>query len=208
MASDDAEKPDAVEFLEALYGDPLRRETSRAGILLTVVGLAEIAVLLFGGKLTATSFFPVSFGDRADVLPMLMALVVLLLTVGFALRALTDFFRSKEARLLIARYVEHERVAAVERSARAIDEQQPEQEGEGDSEPDPWWVPVFDAQQAAERNIRRLEERLGLRRAPRVLRAIRLWAEIGVPLLIGCYGIVTSMPQLLALGRALLQRNT
>jgi hypothetical protein len=60
-------------FLEGLYGDPLRPETMRTGRQLIIASAVCAAVVLFNVRLQSTSLIPLDFGNRIDVLPMLLA---------------------------------------------------------------------------------------------------------------------------------------
>ena len=92
-------------FLEALYGDPLREETARAGRYLIIASAICMAAVLFKVRLQSTSLVPIDFGSRADVLAMLLALAVLLLFCSFAMRAATDVFRDREVSIIVVRSV-------------------------------------------------------------------------------------------------------
>jgi len=59
-------------FREGLYGDPLRPETMRKGHHLIIASAVCAAVVLFKVRLQSTSLVPLDFGNRVDVLPMLL----------------------------------------------------------------------------------------------------------------------------------------
>jgi hypothetical protein len=86
----------ASDFLEALHGDPLRVETMRSAHHLVIVSAITIAVVLFKVRLQPTSLIPLDFGERADTLPMLLSLAVLLLFLGFIARAIMDVLGDEE----------------------------------------------------------------------------------------------------------------
>jgi hypothetical protein len=109
-------------FLEGLYGDPLRPETMRTGRQLIIASAVCVAVVLFNVRLQSTSLIPLDFGNRIDVLPMLLALAVGLLLVSFVLRATTDLLRERETAKLVVEYIEGERVKAAHRAAMETEE--------------------------------------------------------------------------------------
>jgi hypothetical protein len=128
-------------FLEGLYGDPLRAETMRTGRHLIVASAVCAAVVLFEVRLQSTSLVPLDFGNRIDVLPMLLSLAVVLLLVSFVLRAATDLLRDRETTKLVVEYVEAQRVKAALRGARETEQEIAESDREyheGPSDPDPW----------------------------------------------------------------------
>jgi hypothetical protein len=136
----DASSEKLTTFLEGLYGDPLRPETMRTGRHLIIASAVCAAVVLFKVRLQSTSLVPLDFGNRVDVLPMLLAPAVVLLLVSFALRAGTDLLRERETAKLVVEYIEGDRVKAAERAARETEEGIAESEREyrdGPSEPDP-----------------------------------------------------------------------
>jgi hypothetical protein len=96
----------------------------RTARYLVVTSTICTAVALFKVNLKPSILNPFDFGvgDRGDVLPMLVALAVLLLSVSFLLRALTDLLRDREASLLATRYIEKERVKAAQAAARETDD--------------------------------------------------------------------------------------
>jgi hypothetical protein len=181
----EAAEATASRFLEALYDDPLRAETMRTARYLVVTSAICTAVVLFKVNLKSSILNPFDVGDRVDVLPMLVALAVLLLSVSFLLRAMTDVLRDREASLLVTRYIENERVKAAEKSARETEDGISASEDEyhnGPSEPDPWWEPYVKIKEAADAAVSNAENRLGIRRLPRKLREARKILEIAVPL--------------------------
>jgi hypothetical protein len=199
----------ASGFLEALYDDPLRTETTRTGRSLIIVSAICMAVVLFKGRLQPTSLVPLEFGDRVDVLPMLVSLAVLLLLASFALRAATDVFRDREAAVLVTRYIENERVKAALASARATDEEEAASEreyhdGYPPSEPDPWWEPYVEIKEAADAAVAKAENRIGIRSFPRKLRAVRKILEIGVPLVFAGVALFLSRASLGTFAAALI----
>jgi hypothetical protein len=200
-------EPTSSGFLEALYDDPLRTETMRTGRYLVIASAICMAVVLFKVRLQSTSLIPLDFGDHVDVLPMLLALAVLLLPVSFLLRAMTDWFRDREAGLLVTRYIENERLKAAEKAARETDEDEAASEREyheGPSvEPDPWWEHFGEIREAANAAVARAEKRIGIRRFPRYLRAARKILEIGVPLAFATAALFLSRAQLGAFAAAL-----
>jgi hypothetical protein len=190
VSNDNSEKDASTErqtssFLEGLYGDPLRAETMRTGRHLIIASAICATVVLFNVRLQGTGLIPLDFGNRADVLPMLLSLAIILLFVSFVLRASTDLLRERESAKLVIEYIESERVKAAEKSARETEEGIAESEREyrdGPSDPDPWWEPYFEVKQAADAAVQKAEERLGIRRWPRELRRIRTILEVGVPI--------------------------
>jgi hypothetical protein len=191
----------ASGFLEALYDDPLRTETTRTGRYLIIASAICVAIVLFKVRLQSTSLVPLDFGDRVDVLPMLVSLAVLLLLASFALRAATDWLRDREAAVLVTRYIENERVKAALASARATDEEEAASEreyheGYPPSEPDPWWEPYVEIKEAADAAVAKAENRIGIRSFPRRLRAVRKILEIGVPLVFAGVALFVSRASL------------
>lgn len=185
MAESPDKKPSDIEFLESLYGEPLRQATSRAGKTLVIAGLAAIAIVKFNGRYEKTNAFPLIFDHAEEILLWAALIGVFLLVVNFLLKALTDLAREKEAELLVARYLESVRVDAAVRVARAIDDQEPDPREEERPEPDPWWEEVGKVREAAENAVIEKEKRLGLRKKPLLLRRIRVLAEVSAPLIIG-----------------------
>jgi hypothetical protein len=170
--------------LEALYGDPLRAETMRAARHLVIVSAITIAVVLFKVRVQPTSLVPLDLGERADALPMLLSVAVLLLFLNFITRATTDLLRDLETNVLVTRYIEDERVNAAKKASSAVDddlERQQHEDQYGSSEPDPWWKDYYEIKEQSDEAVSKAEERLGIRRWPRGLRRWRKYAEIGVP---------------------------
>jgi hypothetical protein len=186
-------------FLEGLYGDPLTAETMRTARYLVVASAICTAVVLFKVRLQSTSLIPLDFGDRIDVLPMLLSLAVLVLLVSFCLRAATDLLRDRETGILVTRYIEVERTAAALASAREVDSDMADQQREdyeGYSEPEPWWERYGEVSEAADAAVKRAEERIGIRRLPRMLRRVRSVLEIGVPSVFAVVALVLSRASL------------
>lgn len=210
-AKSDSVEPLASSFLEALYGDPLRTETMRTGRHLIIASAICIAVVLFKVRLQSTSLIPVDFGDRVDVLPMLLSLGVLLLLLGFMTRATTDVLRDLETALLVTRYIESERVKAAKAAAEQADDDMAQQHHEdeyGPYEPDPWWEPYYDIKVAADAAVERAEGRIGIRRLPRELRRVRKVLEIGVPIAFAVVALILSKGSLSAFVTALIAEFT
>jgi hypothetical protein len=200
VAEENTEQKESAEvtdsnFLEALYGDPLRAETARTGRYLVIASAICMAVVLFKVRLQSTSLIPVDFGSNIDVLPMLLSLAVVLLLLSFSLRAATDIFRDREASILVTRYIENERVKAAELAAQETENDIAEGQREyqdGPSEPDPWWEPYIEIKQAADAAVSKAEKRIGIRRQPRELRRARKILEIGVPTIFGVVALILS----------------
>jgi hypothetical protein len=190
MTEDRIEQKESAEavvnkFLEALYDDPFRTETTRTARSLIITSAVCMAVVLFKVNLKSSIISPLDFGERVDVLPMLLALAVLLLLVSFSLRAMTDWLRDREAGLLVTRYVENERIQAAEKSARDEDRERYAEQDEDDYgpyEPSPWWEPYISIKEAADAAVSKAENRIGIRRFPRKLREARKILEIAIPL--------------------------
>jgi hypothetical protein len=188
-----------TRFLEALYGDPLRTETMRTGRYLVIASSICMAVVLFKVRLQSTSLIPLDFGDRVEVLPMLLSIAVLLLLLSFLLRAATDVFRDREAGLLVTRYIENERVKGAEKSAQETEDdiaQGQHEEQYGPSEPDPWWEPYQTIREAADAAVSKAETRIGVRSIPRRLRGVRKILEIAVPVVFAVVALVLSWASL------------
>jgi hypothetical protein len=202
---DAAAENSASSFLEGLYGDPLRADTMRTARYLVIASAICMAVVLFKVRLQSTSLIPLDFGDRVDVLPMLLSLAVLLLLVSFSLRASTDLLRDREAAILVTRYIEGERADAALAGAQDIDremaEQQEEDHGGG---ADPWWETYQEVRDAADAAVRKAEGRIGIRRLPRELRRVRKILEIGVPVVFAIVALILSRASLAKFAGALL----
>jgi hypothetical protein len=186
----------ATRFLEALYDDPLRAETTRTGRYLVIASAICMTVVLFNVRLQSTSLIPIDFGSRIEVLPMLISLAVLLLLLSFLFRAVTDLLRDREAGVLVTRYIENERVKAAEKAARETEDGIAESEREHHEgyspEPDPWWEPYYDIREAADAAVSRAEARIGIRRFPRQLRRLRKIFEIAIPIGFAIIALVLS----------------
>ncbi|WP_334501382.1 hypothetical protein [Bradyrhizobium sp. AZCC 1678] len=209
--SPDGSAKELSRFLEGLYGDPLRAETTRTGRHLIIASVVCAAAVLFKVNFQSTSLIPLDFGNRVDVLPMLLSLTVVLLLVSFVLRAATDVLRDREAARLVVEYVEAERVRAALQAARDTDEEiadgQREHE-EGPSDPDPWWEPYIEVRKAADAAVLKAEQRLGIRRLPRELRRARKILEVGVPIVFAALAIILSRASLDTFGAALISAFT
>jgi hypothetical protein len=175
-----------ADFLEALYGDPLRTETTRAGRHLVIVSVLAISAVIFDAHFQFTNYIPLDFGKHIEALPTLLSVTVLLLALSFAMRATTDLFRDSEAAVLVTRYIEQERTKGAEDAARAVDAEQAasqEEDYNGAYDPDPWWEEVSNIRNASDEAVSKAEKRVGLRNKPRKLRALRKWSEAIVPLI-------------------------
>jgi hypothetical protein len=196
-----------TKFLESLYGDPLRSETSRTGRQLVLISAICIAVVLFNVRLQATSLIPLDFGNHVEVLPMLLSLGVLLLLMSFLVRAGTDLLRDLETAVFITNYIEGIRLKAAESGARAADQDMANaqyEEGDGyESEPEPWWEEYHKVKQETENAVAAAEARVGIRRLPRRLRQIRVVLEIVVPIVFAGVALCLSKSSLAAFGGAL-----
>jgi hypothetical protein len=198
----------AADFLEALYGDPLRAETIRTGRHLIVASAISITVVLFKVRLQSTTLIPLDFGDRIDVLPMLLSIGVALLLASFFVRAFTDMLRDREAARLVARYGEGERANAAEKAARdadeAIDGGQAEAVGDYDPDPDEWWKVAISIRSEADKAVEKAAKRVGVRRLPQGLRAVRKWLEICVPIIFASIALMLARSHLSAFAVALI----
>ena len=185
--------------LEALYEDPLRPSTARAGRAVVIASLVAISVAMFGAKLTSSSAIPISFEDRPEVLPSMLFSILALLTLNFALKAWTDWLRDKEVRLQITRFIEDQRTrAAIEEAHRINAEimaQEPIREWEQDPHLEEWEEQAEKVEQAAIERVKQMEESLGLRSVPQNLRLTRILLEIHVPIVLGALGMVLSARQ-------------
>jgi hypothetical protein len=218
QVSDDPDKDASSEkltssFLEGLYGDPLRPETMRTSRQLIIASAVCAAVVLFKVRLQSTSLIPLDFGNRVDVLPMLLSLAVVLLLISFVLRAATDLLRERETAKLVVEYIEEERVKAAERAARETEEGIAESEREyhdgPSSDPDPWWEPYIAVKEAADAAVLKAEKRLGVRRLlPRQVRRARKILEVGVPIVFAALAIVLSRASMYTFGAALISAFT
>lgn len=199
-------------FLDGLYGDPLRPETMRTSRQLIIASAVCAAVVLFEVRLQSTSLIPLDFGNRVDVLPMLLSLAVVLLLISFVLRAATDLLRERETAKLVVEYIEGERVKAAERAARETDDSIAESEREDRDDPmdpDPWWEQYIAVKDAADATVLKAEKRLGVRRLlPRQLRRARKILEVGVPIAFAALAIVLSRASVYTFGAALITAFT
>jgi hypothetical protein len=196
----------ASSFLEALYDDPLRAETARTGRYLVIASAIGMTVVLFNVRLQSTSFVPLDFDGRTDVLAMLVSLAVLLLLLSFILRAVTDLFRDHEAVLLVTRYIENERVSAALKAAQETEEgiaESQREQYEGPSEPNPWWEPYIEIKEAADAAVAKAEARIGVRRFPRQLSRVRKGLEIAIPIVFALVALVLSRASLITFSKAL-----
>jgi len=181
----------------------------RTARYLVITSAICIAVVLFKVNLKSSTLNPLDFGERVDVLPMLIALAVLVLLVSFLLRAITDVLRDREAGLLVTRYIENERVKAAEKAARETEDdiagsEREYHEGYPPSEPDPWWEPYIEIKEAADAAVARAEKRIGIRRFPRRLRQTRKILEISVPLVFAGVALILSRASLWTFAAALI----
>lgn len=195
------------EFLEGLYGDPLRVETSRSGRSLIILSAICIVSVLFNVGLQSTSLVPLNFGSHVEVLPMLLSLAVLLMLLNFVMRAATDVFHDFETGVLVTRYIQSEQVNAATEMARAADRDMEEQQRANygaDNDADPWWQQVFDVEEAARQAVREAEKRVGIRAIPRVARQLRKWVEIVVPILFALIALFLARDFLLQFATALM----
>ncbi|QOG17535.1 hypothetical protein [Bradyrhizobium sp. SEMIA] len=205
-AADEVISPSS--FLEGLYGDPLREETMRTARHLVIVSAITMAAVLFNVRLQSTSLIPLDFGQRADVLSMLLSLSVVILLVSFLLRATTDLLRDHETDILVTRYIEGERAGAALAAAQDVDADLAEQErqyheGDYSGGNDPWWDAYIEVKEAADAAVKKVEGRIGIRRAPRILRRIRKALEVGVPTAIALLALVLARNSLVSFARAL-----
>ena len=194
MSDDENKKKDAstegltAGFLEGLYGDPLRAETVRTGRHLIIASAVCTVVVVFNVRLQGTGLVPLDFGNRSDVLAMLLALAVFLLCISFVLRSWTDLLRERETAKLVTKYIEDARVEAARKSAQDAensflqDQQDDHEQYYRDDDPDPWWESYYKVSKAADEAVQRAEERLGMRQLPRQLRHVRTILETGVPI--------------------------
>jgi hypothetical protein len=211
MSDDQKTKDDAwrspAEFLEALYGDPFRPETVRTGRHVVIASIGCIAVVLFRVRLTSSSLLPVDFGERPDVLPMLLALAVLMLLAIFLMRAFTDLLHDQEVAVLVTRYIERARMDAAKASAQAQDDLMADAQeimDHGPHEGDPWWEHYHEIKNTAEQAVANAEARLGLRRLPQSLRRTRKWLEFGIPLVFALVALLLAKHSLFAFAAALI----
>lgn len=192
-----------TKFLEALYGDPFREETNRTGRHLIVASSLCVAAVVFGVSFKSSSLIPIDFAEHNEVLPMLLALVVLLMFASFLLRAITDLLRDREVSLLVTRYISDAQLKVAESSARSVDEDissQTHEEEFGPSEPDPWWEPYYEVKQKVQDALEKAEQKIGIRRAPVWVRRVRKFAEMAVPCFFAALALYVSRSALWKLG--------
>ena len=180
MATDEIKPEAELEFLDTLYGDPIRTEAMKAGRNLVVAGLLLLAVARFGATVQSTPLFPISFAKRPEVLPTVLAILVVILALNFLSKVLPDLLRFREVDVRIIRFIETQRVATARAAAEAIDASEPPDD-EG-CEPDPWWEHVAEIQEQAKKATAKVENRLGVRKLPRMMRIVRVVGEVGLPI--------------------------
>jgi hypothetical protein len=194
MAQDETRRAAELDFIETLYGDPVRGTTSSAGRNLLVASLLLIAVMKFGAQVQSTALFPISF-SKADVLPTVLAAIVALLMINFLGRALTDIGLFIEGERRIDRFTWDERVSAAVGAARGVDDSIDADHQSGYDDPEPWWEEVGKVRQAAEKAREAIEVRLGRSLAVRVVRHVRLFGEATVPVIFGIASLALSAPR-------------
>lgn len=202
-----AEIASSSGFLEGLYGDPLRKETMRTARYLVITSAICIVVVVFNVRLQSAPLIPLDFGARNDVLPMLLSVAVLVLLISFLLRAVTDLLHDRETALLVVKYIEGERSEAALASARDVEDDLARSERQFHEGPDgpeePWWESYTEVREAADAAVKKAEERIGIRRWPRMLREMRKVLEVGVPLLVALLALVLSRASLGGFVRAI-----
>lgn len=184
-------------FITALYERPVSKETSRTGQVAVVLGFIELVVVYFGATLEPTSAWPIKFPNSGTVLPLVLFCALVLLLASFSMQAIADFFRSRETGLLITRYINQQKKEAAYAEAAAIDEHiHAGQIPDDGYDPDAWWEEASKVARAAEEAVTKVEGKLGGRAGPRMLRQIRICAELIVPLAVGIAALVAAAPKL------------
>lgn len=179
MAAEEITPEAELEFLDSLYGDPIRTEAMKAGRNLVIAALLLLAVARFGATVQSTPLFPISFAKRPEVLPTVLTILVVILALNFLSKVMPDLLRFREVDVRIIRFIEAQRVANARAAAGAIDDQEPYDDDPSD--PDPWWEDVAKVRKQAEEATAKVENRLGVRKLPRAMRVARVLGEVGVP---------------------------
>jgi len=191
MAEDDSARADEAAFIATLYGDPVREPTFKAGRNLIIAALLLIAVMKFGAQVQSTSVFPITF-KSPDVLPTVLAALVLLLLLNFLARVVMDVGLFIEGERRIEGFLWRAKEEAALAAARDVDRQFEEYEDEGPpSEPDPWWEPVAEVRKAANDAQETIEKRLGRNNLFRIFRQLRAGGEILVPVALATRAVLS-----------------
>ena len=183
-----------LEFIEALYGDPIRSETVKAGRNLIILGLLLISVVKFGAQVQATSLLPISF-KHPDVLPTVLSSLVVLLLINFVGRLLTDAGLVLEGEKRIGSYMWRVQEEAAIKEAREVDDAM-EPDDDDPAEPDPWWDEVARIRVAAKAAEEDINHRIRRRRAVWLVRNLRASGEALAPLAIATWALVLALPLL------------
>ncbi|WP_074448599.1 hypothetical protein [Bradyrhizobium yuanmingense] len=202
-------KSPTADFLEGLYGEPLRAETMRTGRHLIIASTICAVVVTFDVQLKGTGLVPLDFGNRPEVLAMLMALAVILLLLSFVLRTWTDLLRERETAKLVTQYIEDERVDAARESAEGADAEELRSRREALDEPEYYdqedsnWDAYHKVKDAADAALQKAEDRLRKRRWPLGLRRTWMILEAGLPIVFAAFAIYKSWTSVNALFKAL-----
>jgi hypothetical protein len=195
MAADDSAPTAERDFIETLYGDPIRPSAARAARNLLIASLLLIAVVKFGAQIQSTSMFPISF-KQPDVLPTVLSVIVGFLTLNFLARILMEIGLFLESERRIKSYIWKVKVDASVAAAHDIDDGfSSQQEEEGDPSLDPWWEDVGEIREAAKKAEEAIEKRLGRNAAVRLVRSLRALGEVLVPLSFALASLVLSAPR-------------
>lgn len=196
MAEDDSARADEAAFIATLYGDPIREPTFKAGRNVIIAALLLIAVMKFGARVQSTSVFPITF-KSPDVLPTVLAALVLLLLLNFLARVVMDVGLFIEGERRIERFLWRAKKEAALAAARDVDRQFEDDRDEGPPpEPDPWWEPVAAVREAANNAQETIEKRLGRNDLFRFFRQLRAGGEVLVPVALAVVAISLSAEKL------------
>lgn len=183
------------EYLETLYGEPLREPTVKASRQLLVMSLVLIAVVKFGATIDSSSIFPLKF-TRADVLPSALCVAVVLLLLNFLPRIITDLGLFVEGEHRINQFIWKAKVdAAVDEASKVEDEVYGQhQDDEERAEPDDWWLEVGRVRDAAAKAEETMNARLGRQAVIRWTRYFRALGNSLVPVIAAVWSVALAGP--------------
>ncbi|HXA39666.1 MAG TPA: hypothetical protein VNW53_11745 [Phenylobacterium sp.] len=192
MAEADEARAAELDFIETLYGDPLRPATLKAGRNLLLFSLLQVAVVKFGAQVSSTSLFPLTF-KHPDVLPTVLTALVVLSLANFTIRVLMEIGLLVEVEQRITAFTWRVQVEAARKAARDVDASMDDR---GDEDPDPWWNDYYKVWQAAQSAVETVDQRLGRTNLVRAVRYLRAAAEALIPVAIALWAIALAAPQL------------
>ena len=163
--------PDALKA--ALYQDSVSEKTEKVGKTLLIVAALALLTGMFNIKAKSAALFPLDFTDSPETLGVLLSVLTLFLLLNYLLRFSSDFFRARETLAEIDIEIELKRVSEALRSAQLTEESFSEHEdamheGYG-PDPEPWWEHYYDVSTSARKNITKIENYSGDKRASKFL---------------------------------------